>query len=277
MIGNGLTYHLPPEYISEAHKLFNAARTRAQSKKANNKIAVIIINSNYSKSSFTDLEGPLIDLKHAQKLFKEKGYKIHIIKDSRKINEDVLDLIEDNNLEERTEIFQLFFSGHGVFKSTAEKGMLYTGNKEKADYKQEGEYGDCLVNSDGSLCEELLLAYQVSDVLNKDAQICMFYDMCRSEQKQAPIQTRENIIVSHFDNKMRLEESGADRRMIRIFSSQLGKTSSGTDSFFQHICQHIELSSPQGVTIVEMQGLETEKQKCSIEAKPGWDNKIWPL
>ena len=181
LLGTGLKYALAPQQIDMACKFFKAARSKVQEGKRDNKLALIVVNCDYGKSKLEDLEGPHDDLKLAVKLFTEKGYRIHVIKDSDKINTDVLDWIEDNQLEETTEIFQLFYSGHGVHKSTAEKGMLYSGDNKKADYRQEGEHGDCLVNCDGTLCEELLLSYQISDVFKKETELSFFYDMCRRD------------------------------------------------------------------------------------------------
>ena len=277
LLGTGLPYQLPFEEVTEARKLFNMARTRAEEIKECSKVAVIIVNSVYADPDhiYSNLEGPKTDLKLAEKLFRKMGYTIYIRENIEDIRETVLSLLEDNDLESSTDVFQLFFSGHGVFKSTAEKGEFYTGDLQKENnYRQKGEYGDCLVNTNGSLCEELSLAYMVSDLLGNHVKICMFYDMCRSERKEA----QEKIIVSNFENRKYLQESGADRRLIRIFSSQVGKTSSGSDSFFQRICEHIELSSPQGVMFGDFQKLEKDKQKCSVEPfTTGWDNQIWPL
>jgi hypothetical protein len=74
-----------------------------------------------------------------------------------------------------------------------------------------------------------------------------------------------------------IQKSGADRRMVKIFSSQLGEKSSGSNSFFKRICQYIEDFSPRGVKFVEIMKIEQDKQKCQIECGPGWDNRIWPL
>ena len=167
--------------MAMARKLFKTARSKVQEGKRDNKLALIVVNCDYGKSELKDLVGPHADRKLAEKLFTEKGYRTHVIEDSEKINEDVLDWIEDNQLEKTTEIFQLFYSGHGVHKSTAEKGMFYTGNNEKADYRQEGEHGDCLVNCDGTLCEELLLSYQISELFKKGTELSFFYDMCRRD------------------------------------------------------------------------------------------------
>lgn len=77
----------------------------------------------------------------------------------------------------------MYFTGHGIHKTLAEKGTPVTENTEEAQYNQEGEYGDCIVNTDGSLCSELVVSMVIASSLKKDAKICLFLDMCRTEGK----------------------------------------------------------------------------------------------
>ena len=103
LLGAGLSYPIPPPKITFAWNLFQTARADAtasiQDEKERNKVAVIVINCDYKQSKFyDDLEGPQNDLQLAKKLFEAKGYVIYIIKNSKMINEDVLDLIEDKHL-----------------------------------------------------------------------------------------------------------------------------------------------------------------------------------
>ena len=87
----------------------------------------------------------------------------------------------------------------------------------------------------------------------------------------------EFVKTKTLEYKRGVQKSGADRRMVRIFSAQLGQTSEGLNSFFQRICQEIEASSPRGMKLVDIMNFETSNQKCQIECVPGWDDKWWPL
>ena len=88
---------------------------------------------------------------------------------------------------------------------------------------------------------------------------------------------KEFVNINTFKYKQEVQKSGADRRMLKIFSAQLGQTSEGLGSFFQKICQHILEFSPEGMRVVEMMKFERNNQKCQIECGPGWDDKLWPL
>jgi hypothetical protein len=152
-----------------------------------NKWAILIINCNYQKSPLSSLEGPGHDLILAKKVFQDKKYRIKIFQDSEDIFADVMGWMVDEKVKESTDVFQLFFSGHGIHKTTAEKGIRGNWNSEKVEYGQEGEIGDCLVNSDGTYCEELMLSSCVSNELGKNTKICFLYDMCRDETKVSTI------------------------------------------------------------------------------------------
>ena len=85
------------------------------------------------------------------------------------------------------------------------------------------------------------------------------------------------LVVTSYQYNKEVQETGADRRTVKIFSAQLGQKSSGLDSFFHRICQHIENSSPRGVKLLDMLQFERDNQKCQITHSPGWDNQWWPL
>ena len=141
-----------------------------------------MINTDYKKSGLASLEGPLRDLEIAKKVFEAKEFDVFVIRNSDNILEDVCGLIEEKQIKD-SDVVQFFFSGHGIHKATAEKGLFAKGNEKETEFDQEGELGDCLVGTDGKLCEELLLSWQISECLKEDASMCFFYDMCRNEGK----------------------------------------------------------------------------------------------
>ena len=179
-IENMLPKDIDPLKISRANKFFQDAKTR-KDMAARNKIAIFVINTQY-KAPLNNLEGPLHDLEIARKVFAAQNYSIHVIENSKDILTDVLDLIENEGLE-GSDAIQLVYSGHGVHKTSAEKGKFQTETENKTNYGQSGELGDCLVNTDGTLCEELLLSWEIARELKGDALMGFFYDMCRSEKK----------------------------------------------------------------------------------------------
>ena len=100
------------------------------------------------------------------------------------ILEDVCKLVETEEFKESaSDVFQLVYTGHGIHKTMVEKGKQAAENDEEADYKQRGKLGDCLVNTDGSVCSELELALSIAQELSENTRICLFYDMCRSQSK----------------------------------------------------------------------------------------------
>ena len=181
---NILSHRLAPHQIATAKKLFRDARARRDGMLIRNKAVVFVINIDYSHD-YTSLEGPMHDLEIAKKVFQAKGYSVHVIKNSDDIVEDVLSKMEAENMKETTDIFQLVYSGHGIHKISAEKGNSRGAHitKNETYYNQKGELGDCMVGTEGTLCEELFLSWQVSEELKKDASMCFFYDMCRNEEK----------------------------------------------------------------------------------------------
>ena len=179
-IENMLPKDIDPLKISRANKFFQDAKTR-KDMAARNKIAIFVINTQY-KAPLNNLEGPLHDLENARKVFAAQNYSIHVIENSKDILTDVLDLIENEGLE-GSDAIQLVYSGHGVHKTSAEKGKFQTETENKTNFGQRGELGDCLVNTDGTLCEELLLSWEIARELKGDALMGFFYDMCRSEKK----------------------------------------------------------------------------------------------
>jgi hypothetical protein len=79
--------------------------------------------------------------------------------------------------------FYHLFTGHGIHKTTVEKGGEIGEDDTEEYFRQEGQLGDCVVNTNGSLCSELLLSFLLSTAVNENAHIGIFMDMCRTEDK----------------------------------------------------------------------------------------------
>ena len=183
IIGTGLPYPLGASKTGTALKLIQDARNRSNSKNRQ-KAVIFVLNSEYSKAKLESLQGQNEDFQIGKKVFKDKHYAVHVIKDSEDILEDVCTLVETEEFKESAaDIFQLVYSGHGIHKTMAEKGKPNAMNDEEAEYKQRGKLGDCLVNTDGSECSELELALNIAEALSENTRICLFYDMCRSQSK----------------------------------------------------------------------------------------------
>mgnify|MGYP001223969665 CR=1 FL=1 len=56
--------------------------------------------------------------------------------------------------------------------------------KKIEEESEEGfDFGDCLVNTNGTVCSELFLALNIAQALSKNTKICLVYDMCRTQTK----------------------------------------------------------------------------------------------
>ena len=73
--------------------------------------------------------------------------------------------------------------GHGIHKTAVEQGEFFGDDDNEKYYRQKGHIGDCIVNTDGSPCSELVLARLFATAVKEDATIHMFMDMCRTEDK----------------------------------------------------------------------------------------------
>ena len=76
-----------------------------------------------------------------------------------------------------------FSIGHGIHQTTVEKGGDFGEDDTGEYFHQEGQLGDCVVNTNGELCSELMLSFMLSTAVNEDAHIGIFMDMCRTENK----------------------------------------------------------------------------------------------
>ena len=65
-----------------------------------------------------------------------------------------------------------------------EKGSDLAEDEDEEYFNQEGHHGDCIVNVDGTVCSELMLSFYFAGVVKQDALICLFFDMCRTEQNK---------------------------------------------------------------------------------------------
>eukprot|EP00092_Neocalanus_flemingeri_P075701 GFUD01093827.1.p1 GENE.GFUD01093827.1~~GFUD01093827.1.p1 ORF type:complete len:670 (+),score=186.86 GFUD01093827.1:170-2011(+) len=287
-IENMLAKDLAPHEIVRAKELFKEARTRKGIQDGSivrKKTAILVANCNYEKT--TSLKGPKMDLEIGIRLFGAKGYKVYPIENSKDIAKDVFELIEKENLRESTEILQFVYSGHGFHQYRVEKSSFLEVEKELKDktttekhFEQEGDGEDCLVNTDGTLCEELFLSWQIAAEMMEDTTICLFYNMCRNESRKDVNEktVKEFVKTNSFGCLKGAQESGADRRTIKIFSAQLGVRSEGLNSFFKRVCEQIEESSPDGMRFEDMETYESKDQPCLIVlGGPGLANKVWPL
>ena len=155
------------------------------------KSVIFVVNSEYS--TLESLPGSQNDIKLARKVFAARNYKIHEIKNSKNILEDVCSKVEEEGFKESaSDVFQLVYCGHGIHKTAAEKGNRANENEKEADFNHVGEFGDCLVNVDGSLCSELSLALGIAQGLSENTRMCLFYDMCRA-QGRVSIQTYNKL------------------------------------------------------------------------------------
>ena len=145
---------------------------------------LFVLNSDYSKANVESLHGQNEDFNIGEKVFRGKHYTVHVIKDSEDILGDVSTLVATEEFKESSsDVFQLVYTGHGMHKTMVEKGKQAAENDEEADYKQRGKLGDCLVNTDGSVCSELELARSIAQELSENTRTCLFCDMCRSQSK----------------------------------------------------------------------------------------------
>merc|ERR1711892_1171251 len=87
------------------------------------------------------------------------------------------------------------------------------------------------------------------------------------------------IKTEAFDFKKRMQNCGAHKQIVNIFSAQLGQVSMGINSFFQRICKATRISVFGGIKFREMRSLETDDQGCQILYEGGldWGSKTWPL
>ena len=189
LLGTGLNRQLGVNDTAEARRLFHQARNRSNSKNRR-KTVIFVLNSDYSKANMDSLHGQHDDFKTGKKVFKDKHYEVHVIKDSDDILGDVCAQITEKKIKESaSDVFQLVYSGHGVHKAMVQKGRETAENDKEIEFKQKGKFGDCLVNTDGTFCSELELALKIANELSEKTRICLFYDMCRNQSKQT---------VSHF-------------------------------------------------------------------------------
>ena len=90
--------------------------------------------------------------------------------------------------------------------------------------------------------------------------------------------SRSFMRTDTYDLQKIIQDLGADRRITRIFSVQLGQNAKGFNSLFYKICEE-SLNNNVGVKLGEMKSFETDNQKCQMtyEGGMGWDDKMWPL
>lgn len=116
MLGDALKTPLPAHIVGTARRLFSEARTKQdirEGKTVRKKLALFIINTDYSQSNLDSLVGPNDDLEIAEIVFQMKGYKTYTISNSKDLQSDIVDLFEKNEEEfKQLDIFQLVYSGN---------------------------------------------------------------------------------------------------------------------------------------------------------------------
>jgi len=280
LLGEGIKTPLDPGRIAIAHRLFKEARFRQGLKDGTllrKKAVVFLINCRYSEESgITSLVGPAKDLDIAKQMFEAKGYKIHTLEDEANIEESINTLIDENEADfKELDVLQFIYSGHGIHQTTVEKGKEFGEDETNAEeyFKQKGHIGDCIVNTNGTFCSELMLSLLLSSAVNQQALIGLFFDMCRTETKKMFVKLNTPGLLKQ------IQGVGADIRIVKIFSAQLGQESAGRNSFLYRICKAIGESFHDGIKFSEMKGFQTEDQKCQIDYAGGenWDQRRWPL
>ena len=99
LLGTGLKRQLGVNDTAEARRLFHQARNRSNSKNRR-KSVIFVLNSDYSKADMDSLHGQHDDFKTGGKVFKDKHYEVHVIRDSDDILGDVCDLIKEKQIKE---------------------------------------------------------------------------------------------------------------------------------------------------------------------------------
>jgi len=263
--------HLDKSTKKDILKISEAAMKR-KGTKDRKKAAIFVLNWKYQDRHYNDLLGILDDVKIVKEVFKNRGYHVRVLENSKDIDSDVCNLLEKDEEFKNCarDAFQFIYMGHGIHKIMAEK-------HERGNHHI-NELGDCLVNVDGSLCSELRLSLSIAQELPENTTMCFLYDMCRVEtRKQAE---RIKIEIDTFGLKKEFSDLGGDERTIKVFSAGLGQEAVDNNSFLNLLCQAVK-TSYNGVRFVDM---ESERflrggQKANVEGKIRLINfeEFWPL
>ena len=95
--------------------MFEAAMRRKGTKNRK-KAAIFVINWKYQHHHYNDLLGILDDVKIVKDVFKKRGYHIRVIENSKDIDSDVCNLLENDEEFKNCarDVFQFIYMGHGI-------------------------------------------------------------------------------------------------------------------------------------------------------------------
>jgi len=248
-------------------KIFEAAMKR-KGTKDRKKAAIFVVNWNYQDPHYDYLDGILDDVKVAKDIFKKRGYHVRIIENSKDIDSDVCNLLENDEEFKKCarDVFQFIYMGHGIHKVMAEK-------HEKSN-RQINELGDCLVNVDGSLCSELELSLSIAQELPESTTMCFLYDMCRVETRGVKTE------INTFRFKKEFADLGGDERTVKVFSAGLGQEAADKNSFLNRLCKEASTTF-HGVKFRDMRSdkflFRGQKPKIEGELLLETFEEFWPL
>ena len=97
-------------------KLFEAAMKR-KGTKDRKKAAIFVVNWNYEQHpTFDDLPGILEDVKVVKNIFLKRNYHLKVIKNSKDIESDVCNILDEEFKNCARDAFQFIYMGHGIHK-----------------------------------------------------------------------------------------------------------------------------------------------------------------
>jgi len=264
--------HLDMSTKKDTLKIFEAAMKRKETKNRK-KAAIFVINWKYQDNShYNNLLGILDDVKIVKEVFKKRGYHVRIVENSKDIDSDVCNLLENDEEFQNCarDVFQFIYMGHGIHTVMAEK-------HEKGNHHI-NELGDCLVNIDGKPCSELELSLAIAKNLPEKTTMCFLYDMCREEKRKQAENIK--IEIDTFSLKRDFSDLGGDERTIKVFSAGLGQLANDSNSFLNLLCQAVK-TSYNGVKFIDMDSERFLRggQKAKVEGyhRLLYFEEFWPL
>jgi len=247
--------------------MFEAAMRRKGTKNRK-KAAIFVINWKYQDRHYNDLLGILDDVKIVKEVFKNRGYHVRVLENSKDIDSDVCNLLEKDEEFKNCarDAFQFIYMGHGIHKIMAEK-------HERGNHHI-NELGDCLVNVDGSLCSELELSLSIAQELPESTTMCFLYDMCRVETRGVKTE------INTFRFKKEFADLGGDERTVKVFSAGLGQEAADKNSFLNRLCKEASTTF-HGVKFRDMRSdkflFRGQKPKIEGELLLETFEEFWPL
>ena len=96
-------------------KLFEAAMKR-KGTEDRKKAAIFVINYKYEHQHYNDLLGILEDVKVVKNIFRKRKYYIKVIENSKDIESDVCEIVDEEFKNCEWDAFQFIYMGHGIHK-----------------------------------------------------------------------------------------------------------------------------------------------------------------